>query len=628
MKNRLWKEDVLKLQSAVRDCKLHVDWIHRYYERYRELDSVCQTRVYAFHVLPVSYIDTVFAAYGNELREYTEWISDRRFNRMIFKNSWARTMEDVEKAVQAGYSRGIGTPTEETKGEKRAGALPPARFYRALVHCEKVFYKKGKCILLLSDPYGSFVSQPMDIPRKVARKYVGNIINVLLYSHCKKLYEQKDYADFVRHAVKENDRRTMLYDREEPIFWCGKGNKYRQIEVSDILKTQYHIKGKYGEKNITLSPFLEYVKTFSNVSTREEAVKALNSIEKKADSLRATCRFVFRVSPMELRVIMNDHVLYSFTFVYGRMCFFREACHEFPLVKSNGYYDEQTPGSIINFAFRGYVSGKMEEVRKQFYDDYKNRVILSKPVVKDWTVYEPSGNIKALRFKSRKKLRKMKRDLLEEWEWLTGRYLDRWNCTFNLVEYGDETTQYKEDSFWDFQLCEHYDYSDKWRKSFFDKEACYVKNFILHDQQKRYCSVGRQVIWHEYFLKNGAKHPFEDFDVISYEAADRKREISIDADRCVTYVGFCDSVSCIDGLTTVHLVDPSGDTYFYNLDIPADIAGAAAGHMCSMTCAYNYHDEGNYRLVEFDVIPYTLYECEGNYYTDLLCYKKNIAIQR
>lgn len=628
MKNRLWKEDVLKLQSAIRDCKLHVDWIYRYYERYRDLDTVCQTRVYAFRVLPVSYIDTVFAAYGNELREYTEWMSDRRFSRTIFTDEWAQKMENVEKAVQHGLLRGVGTPTEESRGEKRVGELPPARFYRALLHCEKVFREKGKIILLLSDPYGSFVSQPLDIPRKVAKKYVGNIINVMLYSHCKKLYEQKNYAEFVRNAVKENDRRTMLYDREEPIFWTKKGKKYRQIEVSDILTTQYHIKGKYGEKDITLSPFLEYVKSFSFVTTREDAVKALDSIEKKADSLRASCRFVFRVSPLELRVIMNDHVLYSFTFFHGRLCFFREAGHGFPRVKSDGCYDELNSNNIVNFAFHRYAVGKLEEVREQLIGDYSRRMFMSKPEVKDWTVYAPTGNIDELRFKSRKKLRRMKRELLDEYEWLTGRYFDRWNCTHDLVAVADENDQYKEDSFWDFRLCEHPDYTDKWRGSFFDKEIRYVKHGLLCQKKEEYSSRGYQVIWHDYFLKNGAKHPFEDLDVISYEAAERRNEMDLNADKCVTYVGFCDSISCIDGVTTVHLVDPSGDTYFYNLDIPADIAGAAAGHMCSMTCAYNYQDEGNYRLIEFEVIPYTLYESEGNYHTDSILYKKNIVINR
>ena len=107
-------------------------------------------------------------------------------------------------------------------------------------------------------------------------------------------------------------------------------------------------------------------------------------------------------------------------------------------------------------------------------------------------------------------------------------------------------------------------------------------------------------------MKYGAKTPYEDLNVYDVEALSRLSHYDLDSDICIKYIGYCDGASFLDGIATVHLIDPSGDEYFRVEEASQEQVQKAVGKLCTISCLYNYNEEGVYRMLEFEILPFSL----------------------
>lgn len=621
MKKQDLKRDILRLKSAITDYEKKNEEIIRLRERIKYGESLCIARAYAYHIMPVSCIDTVYSYYEEDLRECTEWMSDKRFGFEAWTDYW--TEEDNIKALYRknavemfGCNATDEFLTKDCHGEPCLGELPVAGYAKAILLCDKVFCVDSGWVLKLSDPYGCFVSQPMELDEKRAKSYVGKMLSVVLLTKYRETQEKEKFSEFLSTQVKSNNRMEPVYERNIPIFEMYEGVRYRQLEVMDVVDTPYAYKKKWGEEDRSLSPLLQFVKNMAGVSGKHDIKRAIDAIEEYVP-LCTECACYKRFSDTEIRVILREHVLFSFMMCNDVLCFSKEKGH----VEGDGAYE---------FCFREEVYDRYSKDYYLYDVEYSFRMLGVSPdkELKEWSVYAPEGDSKNLAFKSKKKLSAMKTQLIERSENLIERFKDRWGYTQLVagLDLSNSPAIFNEDFNRNYTLCEHPEYETKWKNTFFDwmkGQIVYHLNTLPTEERVNGC----QVIWHEYFLKNGAKSPFENIHLFNIEWVRRHAYYRLESDICVKYIGLCDSASCIDGVSTIHLVDPSGNAYFYGLDLAPEIIKEATGHICTITCVYNYFEEGKYRLKEFEVLPFLLREKIGAYPEEAIIDKRNLVIR-
>ena len=644
MKKKNIVTEILRLETAVRDVKQKQEDIWRLRERLNYVEELFKAKTYAYHVLPVKYLGTVFSEYAEELREYNEWISDRRFG----VSAWSRHWEDHEEIMgeyrriaseKEGRTSLEGVLTRECHAEHIRGELPVAKYFHAPVHCDS-FYEAGDGMYAFkfSDPYGEFISQPMAMDIKKAREYYARVVDVVLHTEYEKAYDEGDFADFLDAEVTKNDRVKPVYNRYKPIFKTYMYKQYREMNVSWMKVLPYTKRRKEGEKEIVLSPLLQYVKEFANVSSENEAIEALDEIQRYV-SKSEECTFNKRFSPTDYRIILNDRTLYQFFWCNDMLCFSCNKGNKFPTEREDRPErgDNILCDAAYEFDFREYA-GLMSDMSCLEYRMEKSDFVLKKDpekVLRPLDAYLPYGERACYKGLKKRKLIEIREELLAQYENYKQRFIDRFRYTGTACLLHDYRDLYNVDYNKNCVLCEHPEYYGKWKGTFFDlMDGGMSYGFtILVEQDKQECEenyvkkFGRNLVWHKYYMKNGAKSPFEDMRYFDYEFIRRASDYDIDSDICIKYVGLCDSASYIDGTATVHLVDPSGDAVFYNVDVSPDMLGDAIGKICTISCVYNYCEEGRYRMLEFEVLPFTLQERLGSYPEDVVRVRKNLVIR-
>ncbi len=615
------RQDILRLKAAIAEYERQNEEIIRFRERIKYGESMCIARAYAYHIMPVSCIDTVYSFYEEELRERAEWISDKRFGFEAWTDYWNE--EDNIKSLYRksavemfGCSATEEFLTRECHGEPCIGELPVAGYAKVILLCDQVFYTDKGWVLRLSDPYGYFVSQPMELDEERAKSYIGRMLSVVLLTKYREGCDRDNFADFLSAAVKSNNRIEPVYERNIPIFETYEGVRYRQLEVTDVVDTPYAYRKKWGEEDRDLSPLMKFIKNLAGVSGEQDIERAIDAIEGYVP-LCSECACHKRLSDTEIRVITRDNVLYSFMMCNDVLCFSKEKNH----IASEADYE-------FNFRDDAYI--KYSEDYYLYDIEYSSRMLdgSADKELKDWKVYAPEGDKGSLAFKSKKELISMREQLADQANALMERFRDRWGYTRLVagLDLNDAPAIFNEDFNSNYNLCEHPDYEKKWKNTFFDwmkGQVVYHLNTLDKEEKINGC----QVVWHEYFLKNGAKSPFENMQLFNIEWVRRHAHYRLESDICVKYIGLCDSASCIDGVSTVHLVDPSGEAYFYGLDISPEIITEATDHICTITCVYNYYEEGKYRLKEFEVLPFMLNEKCGAYPEEAIQDKRNLVIR-
>lgn len=633
-------DDILRLTGAVKDYAEKADEIFKYRERILYDKELCEARGYAYHILPLSYLGTVYSVCEEELRKQTEWISDKRYGKDAWTKYWDKEDEIKEiyrknAAEMFGCKLNDGILTRDCHGENVRGELPYAAYSRAILYCSDVYYIKNEgWVLKLSDPYGCFVSQPLKLSERRAKKYVGKMLSVVLHTVYQKNYEEKDFADFLSKAIEENDRLAPIYKRRVPVFRILNGKQYRQLEVSDIVLTVYSLIIKSKGKQKVLSPLEQYVKSFEGVTNEQGVISALDAIQKyvaKSDE----CTFNMRVSPTEYRLIMKNRTLYSFFWCNDTFCFSKEENHKFPTEREDrpARGDHILMEKAYDFNFREYAGVYCQADCMKFDIEYSDRLIngSAEKEMKDWQQFPTEGKLTRYLFKGKRTLMKIREFLLTEMDYYKNKFCDRWGYARLAAYFHDRPEMFNEDYNRNYTLCEHPEYNEKWKGTFFDRLGGGVVHNMLTaegDEDVLKFRQGRQLVWHRYYLKNGAKSPFEHLKVFDIEWVKRQSYFDIDNDICIKYIGFCDCASNLDGNSTIHLVDPSGDAYFYNIDVPADVICESIGKMCTITCVYNYDEENRYRMLEFEILPFTLTEKLGGYPEDAVKVKRNLALRR
>ncbi len=634
--------DILKLRASIAEKRKDAAELWKIRDRLMGEESIFCANTFAYHVMPVKYMDTVFSEYEEELREQTEWISDRRFGRDAWTKFWEeedRAKERLRKrAMDEGYVVPDEVLTRRCRGEEVYGELPIARHCRAVLHCDRIFKTTdGKWALKLSDPYGSFVSQPFDITMDEARTYIKKMICVDLYSEFLEEFDVMDMASSLHKALESGDRRRPLFKRDMPIMREYEKRVYRELRISEVKILPYTLNMKIGKERIGLSPLLKYVKSFEGADTEKKVIAALDAIEKyvaKSDECTFNCRF----SPTDYRIILKNRTLYQFFWCNDMFCFSKEKDARFPTERETrpAFGDDILLEKAYRFMFRDYAEVFFQIKIQEFDETYTRWLVGNNPekLIKSWTEYEPLESGRQFRRKRKSELKEIREKAIKDDERMRQRYCDRWEYTKAATLLHEFKDIYNEEYNMSCVLCEHPEYYEKWRGTIFDqKGASVVYHSLLFDEESRrdekdyVKKTGRQLIWHEYHLRNGAKSPFEDLEVFDIESLCRKSQYDLDADICIKYVGYCDSASMIDGEATVHLIDPSGDVYFRGVDITAEQLQEAIGSMCAISCLYNYYEEGRYRMLEFEILPFSLSERTGEYPDDIIRIKKNLVVR-
>lgn len=639
---KMMVKDILKLHASISEKKGEVALIWKLRDRLMSEEMIFCANTFAYHVMPVKYLDTVFSEYDEELREQTEWISDRRFGR----NAWTKFWEEEDGAKERfrkwaadeGYTVPDDVLTRKCRGEEVYGELPIARHCKAVLHCDRIFdTKDGKWVLKLSDPYGTFVSQPFDISMDEARTYIKKMVCVDLYTEYLEEFDVMDMATCLHEALENDDRKKPLFKRCRPILKEYERHTYRELKISNVKILPYALNMKIGKERIGISPLLSYVKSFENADTEEKVIAALDTIEKyvaKSDECTFNCRF----SPTDYRIILKNRTLYQFFWCNDMFCFSKEKDARFPTERETrpAFGDGILLEKAYRFMFRDFAE-VFFRIKCQEFDEANTRWLVGNEperLMKPWDEYEPLESGRDLRRKCKSELKKIREEAIKEEERIRLRYCDRWEYTKAATLLHESKDIYNTEYNMSCILCEHPEYYEKWKGTIFDqKGAGVIYRSILFDEESRrneegyIKKVGRQLAWHEYHLKNGAKSPFEDLEIFDIESLIRKSQYDLDADICVKYVGYCDSASMIDGEATVHLVDPSGDVYFRGIDITTEQLQKAIGSMCAISCLYNYYEEGRYRMLEFEILPFSLNERTGKYPEDTIRIKKNLVVK-
>lgn len=616
--------DIRKLELSVEEKKRSVDVLWGIRDRLMYMEYLYESRIYAYHILPIKFMDTVYAYSADELRKYVEWVSDGRFAKEAWTDTWEKHDEIREYnrdiALDMGYIVPDNVFTRECRGECVLGELPIARRAAAILHCDRIYSTgDGKLAFKLSDPYGSFVSQAYDIPLDNAKDYIDKMVFVELYSEYEQTYDIKNLTSCLYEAMeKAGDRRSALLKRNVPVFKVYEGERFREIKVSDMEILPFHINQTVSGEEIDLKyPLLKFVKNhFTEVETENEAISALDAIRECARRSDEVA-FDLRISPTDYRVILKDRILYQFFWCNDKLCFSMETGCRYPMEreKREGFGNDVLGAKAFDFCFRDFAHDKWQRECVEFDKTYTDWLTNNKPeqYLKDWVEYEPEGPASGLRMVRRRELKKRRKQLLQENEYLCKRYCDRWAYVLSASWMHNYRDYYDPEYNTSCILCELPDY-EKWRGTVFDERGASVVyyNLVKVEEERGACEdnyvkkEGRQLAWHRYYLKYGAKTPYEDLNVYDVEALSRLSHYDLDSDICIKYIGYCDGASFLDGIATVHLIDPSGDEYFRVEEASQEQVQKAVGKLCTISCLYNYNEEGVYRMLEFEILPFSL----------------------
>lgn len=209
------------------------------------------------------------------------------------------------------------------------------------------------------------------------------------------------------------------------------------------------------------------------------------------------------------------------------------------------------------------------------------------------------------------------------------------------------------------RLLDHPDYYTKWRNTFFDSQIKLIESGIFVRspeettekslaERKYIVERGRELKKRDYsipFTPN-EKQEYEESKkytnacVLSPESYERnmdglckfselkydfnnpnKKPTYMDVDMPWCILGYCDSIKTTDGKFQLHLVDPRGECLFAPFDISPEEAELALGRICVVNCAYN-HYATEPKLLELQILPFTLNEKLGEYTTDTVVIRR------
>ena len=209
------------------------------------------------------------------------------------------------------------------------------------------------------------------------------------------------------------------------------------------------------------------------------------------------------------------------------------------------------------------------------------------------------------------------------------------------------------------RLLDHPDYYTKWRNTFFDSQIKLIESGIfvrnpeadeektleelayLVERRRKYEQMDvwaplteaerteRKEVkkyWNSYVHSPADYEKFLDgvckFSELKYDSNNpNKKPTYMDVDMPWCILGYCDSIKTKDGKFQLHLVDPHGECLFAPFDISPEEAELALGRICVVNCAYN-HYATEPKLLELQILPFTLNEKLGEYTTDTVVIRR------
>ena len=209
------------------------------------------------------------------------------------------------------------------------------------------------------------------------------------------------------------------------------------------------------------------------------------------------------------------------------------------------------------------------------------------------------------------------------------------------------------------RLLDHPDYYTKWRNTFFDSQIKLIESGIfvrspeadeektleelayLVERRRKYEQMDvwtplteaerleRKEVkkyWNSYVYSPNDYENFLEgvckFSELKYDSNNpNKKPTYMDIDMPWSILGYCDSIKATDGKFQLHLVDPRGECLFAPFDISPEEAELALGRICVVNCAYN-HYATEPKLLELQILPFTLNEKLGEYTTDTVVIRR------
>ena len=198
------------------------------------------------------------------------------------------------------------------------------------------------------------------------------------------------------------------------------------------------------------------------------------------------------------------------------------------------------------------------------------------------------------------------------------------------------------------KLCNHPDYYTKWRGTFFDTNIRLIESgvFVRYPKEELGKSIAerrrdrtKMVYPKEFYYNINAGNVKKEqvdsaylyscgnyetalmgvckFDSLLWDPANPDKEpVGVDSDMVYhPIVGFCNAIKENNGKYQLHLVDPFGECLFAPFDLTPEEAELALGRICIVNCAYNFF-AAEPRLMELQILPFTLTEKLGDYETD------------
>lgn len=151
------------------------------------------------------------------------------------------------------------------------------------------------------------------------------------------------------------------------------------------------------------------------------------------------------------------------------------------------------------------------------------------------------------------------------------------------------------------------------------------QNFINNDSFTTVTEVSSSYVYspHYYELELNGICKFS--ELLFDENNPSKKPTYLNVDTPTAIIGYCDSVKATNNKFQLHLVDPYGECLFPPFDITPEEAELALGRICIVNCAYNHYAKEP-KLMELQILPFTLTEKLGEYETDTVVVERNPKI--
>ena len=537
------------------------------------------------------------------------------------------------------------------------------------VYCRGWRCVDGYIVLELEDPYGFCFSQGMRMSVKEAEMYQGHILYAKMSSAVTNDSE-KESCERLLAALKTGTRNGVP---------AAAGFGYRKTKMPDGVRYIYELE-RSGYKLCTDAydvpfkiehPISEFAFQYAGVTNEAEAVDAISAIQNYTRAAFGEDYLAKRLSPTQIRVSAKSGCLQEYYFKDNALWLREEENasagwwkylrdreddekyaleHNWPTavlrddkidywgkvalgaynlglpedVLENLTYDELIEyqdkiamEKVFEFHTKHAYYQTCEKELERFLERYRNNI----PELKDVNI--PAHILKekmdAYSKCSAKSLDRRLTLLKEGNKLVRERYKDFLYYYKVHLKYG-----YELHSKWYPWFCLWSNYGE-WRHTFFDVQhrlmngpiSVYTANPNAESMVEniKYMNIAEHIYHKEY----GTLIPGDD---ARYIEDDGFFYHNLKEDFIGTVVAYCDSASSTEQGVNLHVIDPTGETTFYHLPVPAVAAEQASGRMVFATFGHNYYREEP-TLTELQILPYTLKDKLGDYTQDTIKYRVN-----